>query len=437
MVAIVLALLVIMLGALAAGLSVASTMGLAALSVGWLFSPRPLWNILAYLPWNLLTSSTLVALPLFVLMGEMLLRAGVSEDMYRALSKWLGRLPGGLVHTNIVASGVFACISGSSAATAATIGGVALPYMRARSYDDRLVLGSIAAGGTLGILIPPSLVMIVYGVLAEVSVGRLYLAGFVPGLVLMLAFVGVILVTVWINPAKAPRETSASWREKVTGLIGLVPVFLLIFLVLGTIYLGIATATEAAAFGVTGAFLLALGYRRLNAAMLQETFLATAATTGMIMLILVAAVLLQFVVSFLGIPAAVANTVVAHNLSPMQLVLAICVLYLILGMFMDSLSMVVITIPILLPVMRALNIDMVWFGIVVVILVELALVTPPVGINLFILQALAKRAYGDEARSADVIIGVIPFLVAMVLTLAAVLAFPELALWLPDQAKGL
>jgi tripartite ATP-independent transporter DctM subunit len=428
--------LAIMLGAFALGLHVATTIGITALATGWLFSPRPLWDVLSYIPWNVETTSSLVALPLFILMGELLLRIGVTDQMYASLAKWTARLPGSLIHTNVVSSALFACISGSSSATAATIGGVALPYMRARGYDNRLTLGSVAAGGTLGILIPPSIVMIVYGVLAEASIGQLYMAGIVPGLLMTAAFMAVILMAVKADPAKAPQEAATPWSERFRSIAGLVPVIALIFAVLGTIYLGIATATEAAAFGVTGAAVLALLYGHFNRAVLRAAFLATATTTGMIMFILVAAFVLQFIVSFLGIPAALTRGVVAMNLSALQTVLLICGLYLVLGMFMESLSMVVITVPILLPVLKALGVDMVWFGVLVVIMVEIALITPPVGMNLFILQTISKNAGGRGGRSSDVIVGILPFLAAMLFVLALVIVFPDLAMWLVRQAKG-
>jgi tripartite ATP-independent transporter DctM subunit len=426
----------ILLVAFAVGLHVAATIGVTALATGWLFSPRAVWDILSYIPWNVETTSSLVALPLFILMGELLMRVGVTDDMYASLAKWTARLPGSLIHTNVVSSALFACISGSSAATAATIGSVAVPYMRARGYDNRLTLGSVAAGGTLGILIPPSIVFIVYGVLAEASVGQLYMAGVVPGLLMTLAFMVVIFIAVKLDPAKAPLEPPTTWRGRIVSVLGLIPTIALIFAVLGTIYAGIATATEAAAFGVTGAAILAVVYRRMNAATFREAFLATATTTGMIMFILVAAFVLQFVVSFLGIPTALTRAVVALDLSPTQLVMLVCALYLVLGMFMESLSMIVITVPILLPVLRALGVDMVWFGVLVVIMVEVALITPPVGMNLFILQTLAGKVDGKSGRSSDVIVGILPFLAAMLVVLGLVIAFPDLALWLVRNAKG-
>lgn len=424
------AILGIMITAFALGLYVAVTMGLTALTVGAIFSDRPVWDMLTYIPWNTTTTLTLIALPLFILMGEILLRSGVTERMYETLAKWLNFLPGSLLHTNVVASGLFACISGSSAATAATIGGVAMPFMRSKGYDRRLTLGSLAAGGTLGILIPPSIVMIVYGVIASVSIGKLYIAGIIPGLFLMLAFLVVIGVSAKLKPEAAPKEPPSSWKEKFTSLLGLAPVLALIGVVLGTIYMGVATATEAAAFGVTGAFLLALVYRRINKQMLRETFLATATTTAMIMFILVGAFLLQFVVAFLGLPSAMTKYVISLNLTGLEVVLIICVLYLVLGMFMESLSMVVVTIPVLLPVLQTLGVDLIWFGVIVVILVETALVTPPMGLNLFILQGLTRTEGDKGTHSIEVFMGVLPFLIALMLILGLIIAYPQIATWL-------
>ncbi|MDB5510691.1 MAG: transporter large permease [Enterovirga sp.] len=425
-------LLAILLIAFSLGLYVAVTLGMTAIVMGEAFSDRPILDMLSTIPWNALNNITLVALPLFILMGEILLRSGVTEGMYATLSKWLNRLPGSLLHTNIAACGVFACISGSSAATAATVGGVALPFLRQRGYSNKLALGSLAAGGTLGILIPPSIVMIVYGVLAQESIGRLYMAGIVPGLVMMALFMVVIYAFAVVDPTVAPRIEPSSWREMFASLSRLVPVAILIVLVLGTIYAGVATATEAAAFGVTGAIGIAAVNRRLNRVMLRETLLATATTTSMIMFILIGAFLLQFVVSYLGVPTAMTRWVIGLGLSPMEFVLLVCALYLVLGMFMESLSIVVITLPVILPLLKALGIDLVWFGILVVILVEAALITPPVGMNLFILQGMTERVSGGTpVKPLDLYIGILPFLGAMLVVLGLVLAFPQIALWLP------
>ena len=435
MLGVLLALASILLVALALGLYVFVTLGLTALSLGWLFSDRPIWQILGHIPWNITTTTTLLALPLYVLMGEILLRSGITEGMYQALSKWLNRLPGSLLHTNIVASGMFACISGSSAATAATVGGVALPFLRAQRYDGRIALGSLAAGGTLGILLPPSIVFIVYGVLAEESIGRLYLAGVVPGILLVFAFMATIVVITRRNPGATPASEPTSWPDRWRGLVHLVPILLLVVLVLGTIYAGIATATEAGAFGVTGALALAVAKRRVSVRMLTEAFLASATTTSMIIMILIGAFLLQFVASFLGMPAALAGWVVSMDFSSLEVILIICALYIVLGMFMESLSIVVVTVPILVPMLQPLGVDLVWFGVIIVVLVELALITPPVGINLFILQGISSTSLARGGGTIkEVYLGVLPFLVALLAILVLLILVPDVALWLPNSA---
>jgi tripartite ATP-independent transporter DctM subunit len=327
-----------------------------------------------------------------------LLRSGVTEGMYSTLAKWLNPLPGGLLHSNIAACAMFACISGSSAATAATIGGVSLPFLKSYGYNDRIAAGSLVAGGTLGILIPPSIVFIIYGVLVEESIGKLYLAGFVPGFLMAFAFMCLIALQAIRNPSIAPKVPTSTWRERLVGLGALLPIVFLMALVLGTIYTGVATATEAAAFGVCGAFLIAVANRRISRAMLRETFLASAGTTAMILFILIGAFVLQFILAFLGLPALISNWVISMQLTQMQVVLLICVIYIVLGTFMEELSMVVTTIPIFLPMLKALGVDLVWFGVIVVMLVQIAIVSPPVGMNLFILHALRRQLAGP-ARS--------------------------------------
>ena len=421
--------------AFALGLHVFVTLGLSGLALSALFSDRSVLTILGDISWNTATSVTLLALPLYVLMGELLLRTGITEGMYEALSKWLNRLPGSLLHTNIVASGMFACISGSSAATAATVGGVALPYLRRESYNDRMALGSIAAGGTLGILLPPSIVLIVYGVIAETSIGQLYLAGVVPGVVLMVVFMLIIGIAGMISPQLTPPAKEVTWGERFRELVHLVPIVLLVLLVVGSIYAGIATATEAAAFGVSGAFLLGLFRGRLSIAVLSDAFIATASTTAMIMVILIAAFFLQFVASFLGIPTAMSRWISDMGLTAIETILLICVIYIVLGMFMESLSIVVVTIPLLLPLLSPLGVDTVWFGIIVVLLVEIALITPPVGMNLFILRGISEHsAARGQGGMKDIYIGILPFVAALLAVLAIVLAWPGMVLWLPSHA---
>jgi tripartite ATP-independent transporter DctM subunit len=426
----------LMLAAFLLGLHVASTLGLLSVTLFAWFSDRPILDLLGLIAWNANTSFVLVAIPLFILMGEILLRAGLSERLYRSLSAWLNALPGGLLHTNIAACATFAAVSGSSVATAATIGSIALPAFRARGYDERIVVGSLAAGGTLGILIPPSINFIVYGVLMEVSIGRLYMAGVVPGLLLSLLFMAWILVVGVARPSIAPREPAVAWQQRLIALLDMIPTAFLIFLVLGTIYLGVATPTEAAAFGVLGALALALWSGGLTRAMLKEVFRATARTTAMVMLILTGAFILNSTLAFLGVPQALTQAVAAWDLTPTEMVLILVGFYLVLGTFMDGFAMMVTTIPVVLPLLKAMNIDLVWFGVIAVILTEAALISPPEGLNLYVIQGLRKGGGGRSGTILDVWIGVLPFLVIMLFAIWLIIVFPGIATWLPTTMRG-
>jgi C4-dicarboxylate transporter DctM subunit len=423
-----------------AGLYVAAALGLIGVILMYWFSDRPLWDMLGQIAWNVNSSFVLVAVPLFIMMGEILVRSGISERMYRMLSHWLGPLPGGLLHSNIAACAMFAAVSGSSAATAATIGSVSMPSFRARGYSEYLVAGSLAAGGTLGILIPPSISFIIYGVLVEESIGRLYMAGVVPGILLASVFMLIIAIIASIWPAAAPREPAPAWRVRLVGLLAMLPMFLLMFIVLGTIYLGVATPTEAAAFGVVAALILAAVERRLSLRMVQEVLLATVRSSCMIMLIVTGAFIMSFALAILGVPAQVTRWVADLELSPLMLVIFLIVFYIILGTFMESLSMMVTTIPIVLPALKAAGVDLVWFGVIMVILVEAALISPPEGINLYVIQGIRKSVSGEAGLEAgtmmDLWIGVLPFMLGMVIVIALLLEFPELALWLPNLMKG-
>lgn len=431
----------LMAGFFAMGLYVAVALGLVAFSLMFFFADRPLWDILGPMTWNVNNSFVLAAVPMFVLMGELLIYSGISERMYQALSHWLAPLPGGLLHSNIAFSGVFGAISGSSAAATATVGSVALPAFRARGYDERLVMGSIAAGGTLDILIPPSIAMIIYGVLAEVSIGRLYLAGFIPGFLMVGVFMLIIAIIARIWPSVAPREVAPSLWVRIIGLLSLLPFLVLMFIVLGTIYLGVATPTEAAAFGVVTAFVLAAINRRLNLPMLRAALLATVRTSSLIMLIVSAAFIMSFAFAILGVPAQLSEWVTSLNLTPVTFVILLVVFYLILGTFMETLSMMVTTVPIVVPVLSAMGVDLVWFGIIMVILLEAALISPPEGLNLYVIQGLRRSIqseHGMEVKGTitDVWIGVLPFMVGIVIVIALLMAFPEIALWLPNLVKG-
>lgn len=429
---------VLMLGAFLIGLHVASTLGILSMSLMYFFSDRPLWEMLGLISWNANTSFVVVAVPLFIIMGEILLRSGLSERLYYVLSLWLRHIPGGLMHSNIAACATFAAVSGSSVATAATIGSVALPSFRARGYDERLVLGSLAAGGTLGILVPPSINFIIYGVLMEVSIGRLYMAGVIPGVLLSLSFMAIIFAAAVIWPGIAPREPGAPWAARLRALVDMLPTFVLIFLVLGTIYLGVATPTEAAAFGVVGAMLLAGITRRLSLRMLKAVCLSGARTTSMVMLILTGAFILNSVLAILGVPYAISQAVAGSGLSPTATMVLIVVFYLVLGTFMDGFAMMVTTIPVILPILKTMNIDLIWFGVIAVILTEAALISPPEGLNLYVIHGLRGRATVEERRHTimDVYIGVMPFFLAMIGAIVLLMFFPQLALWLPTTMRG-
>ena len=535
-----------------AGLYVAGALGSLALLLMEFFSPNPLSNIMSNRVWETYTRFLLVAIPLFILMGELVLRSGIADRMYRALDRWVAPIPGGLLHTNIVSCAIFAACSGSSISTAATISRVALPTFHTRGYNERLVVGSLAAGGTLGILIPPSVLLLIYGLSTGTSIGRLFLAGFIPGAIMALAFMAFIGFAAVVWPRVAPRtegETFLSWRgwlERITGSIAVGPVIILVLAVLGSIYGGIATPSEAAAIGVYGAFLLAFLYNsqslwlpvlagflrvtrlirvyelvriflgtivglvvvhlaaqtvflvffpsrslfvqqeiaeaifllevlvlplvgwvfilsevsreelqnskmpsmanvsaimRSNLAMLREVFMSTMRTTCMIMFILLAAFTLQFAFAYLRISHALADLVVTLDLSQMELVGILIVFYLLLGTFMESYSMLATTLPILLETLFRSGIDLLWFGIIMIILLEAAQISPPQGLSLYVLHGARQetaevRGVTEAETINDVYIGVLPFMGCMAVVIGILMVFPELVTWLPDQAKG-
>lgn len=379
--------------------------------------------------WSATNNSVLVAVPLFVLLGELLVRGGFTDRMYRSLADWLGGMPGGLLHSNIGASAMFAAVSGSSVATAATIGTVALPAFDKRGYDQRLVLGTIAAGATLGILIPPSINMIIYGAMTNTSVGRLYAAGVVPGILLMLLFMLVVVVICYLWPAMAgPKEARVALGDRLARLKDLLPPIIVFGFVMGAIYGGWATPTESAALGGAISLLLCVLYGRLSIRMLHECFLSTLSITAMITLIAAAAFYLNFVLGIMGVPDLITKFVAKMELTQGQMILILTILYLILGCFLDALAMVVGTIPIVFPIIIALKIDPVWFGIYLVLMAELALITPPVGMNLYVVQGIRGRG-----NIRDVIVGVLPFLVMMLVMVLLIWLFPDIVMWLPNR----
>ncbi|MGR3695291.1 MAG: TRAP transporter large permease [Sagittula sp.] len=404
------------------GQHIATALFIVALTGAWLFFGDAMLRPFGTMMWGTLNNFLLVAIPLFVLMGEILVRGGVTERMYRALADWTRPLPGGLLHTNIAASTVFAAISGSSVATAATIGTVAFPTFRRQNYSEAWVAGSVASGATLGILIPPSINLIIYGAITNTSIGALFLAGILPGIVLALAFMGVIIVASLLNPAVAGRpERMAPWPERRKRLGDLLPPLAIFVLVMGSIYLGFTTPTEAAGVGVVGALILTGAYRSLTWPMLREAMLSTVTTTAMTLLILVAAFYLNFILGVLGVPAQVSAFVSGLEVGPVTMLMLLVVLYLILGCFLDALAMMIATIPIVLPVVTHLGYDSVWFGIFLVMMCELALITPPVGMNLYVTQSVRGRG-----QVGTVILGVLPFLACILAVVALIAIFPGL-----------
>jgi len=416
------------------GLHVSVTLGLTAFLVGLGSFGTTIMDIFGHIPWNVVNSQSFPVVPMFFLMGELLLRSGITDELYESLNKWLYKLPGGMLYTNIISCGVFSCVSGSSVATAATIGSVALPAMLRRNYPERITLGSLAAGGTLGILIPPSIIFIMYGLLAEVSIADLYIAATIPGVIMLSAFCVVILLFSLIFPELMPKRDNIviPWKEKIACLVSLAPVLILFLLVLGTFYLGIATVMESAAFGATGAFGIALFKRRVNVKMLKEAFLSTAGNTGMVVFILMGAFLLQFIFTFFGIPSELAKRVIKLGLSPLELIIIIGAMYFILGMFMDTPAILVTTVPILAKMMADMDVNLIWFGVITVIMMEMCLITPPVGMNIFVIQGVRERMGGvaSEKRIVDVFIGAVPFVIAMLVVLSIIIAFPQLSLYL-------
>jgi len=421
--------LLILLTLLAAAVPVAAALGVLGLALGEIYARFPLSLAMGELAWSTSNSFLLVAIPFFVLLGEILLRSGLAERMYGALVQWIPWLPGGLMHSNIAACGLFAATSGSSVATAATIGTVALGEIERRGYNERLFLGTIAAGGTLGILIPPSINIIVYGVLTETSIPQLYLAGLLPGVVLALLFSVTVVIACLLRPSLDGSRIETDWQGRWRSLPDLVPPILIFIAVVGSIYAGFATATESAALGVLAALAVAAWRRRLTFSVMREAIEGTMRTTAMIMAILIAAYFLNFVITSIGLTAQVNSYITSLGLSPMGLLIVVVIFYLILGMFMETLSMMVATVPIITPLLINAGFDPVWFGILVVVLMETAMITPPVGINLYVVQGLRKRG-----RIDDVIIGTAPFVLTMLAMIAALIFWPELALWLPQNA---
>ena len=422
------ALIALLFIALASGLWIGSALlgvGLVAMEFA---SSRPVGDSMALTIWGSTSSWTLTALPLFLWMGEILFRTKLSEGMFKGLAPWLDRLPGRLLHVNVIGCTIFAAVSGSSAATCATIGRIALPELRARGYPEAIAIGTLAGSATLGLLIPPSIIMIVYGVAADVSIAKLFIAGIVPGLVLATLFMGYIIVWALLHPDQIPAaDRRMSLAAKLHASRHLIPVVLLIGAVLGSIYSGIATATEAAAIGVLGSLVLAAVEGSLSWKSFVSGVGAACRVYCMIGLILAGAAFLTLAMGFVGLPRHLAEFITAQQLSPLALVLALTLFYLVLGCFLDGISMVVLTIGVLLPTLQAAGFDLIWFGIFTVLLVELAQITPPVGLNLFVLQGLTKRDLLFVARTA------LPMFFIMLFAALLSYYFQDLILWLPSR----
>ncbi len=430
-----LAITLLLIGSLFLILASGVWIGLTLSGVAWigmqLFASRPAGDAMAVTIWGSASSWTLTALPLFVWMGEILFRTRLSQDMFRGLAPWMQGLPGRLLHVNVIGCAIFAAVSGSSAATCATVGKMSLPELAKRGYPDGISVGSLAGAGTLGLLIPPSIIMIVYGVSADVSIAQLFIAGVLPGILLALLFSGYLAVWALMNPrlvppADAPMSLAAKLRES----RHLIPVVLLIVAVLGSIYAGIATATEAAAIGVLGALVISAAQGSLTWETFKQSLLGGTRLYCMIALILAGAAFLTLSMGYIGLPRHLAEWIAAMGLTQLQLLLVLMVFYVLLGCFLDGISMVVLTMGVILPTIVKAGIDPLWFGIFIVLVVEMAQITPPVGFNLFVLQGMTKREIGWIAKVT------LPFFLLMIVAVASIYFVPGIVTWLPAQMRG-
>ena len=421
---------VLMLVLLASGVWVAVTLMSVGLISMLLFSHAPATTIQATVIWGQSSSWALTALPLFIWMGEILYRTRLAKDMFEGLSPWLAGFPGRLIHINVVSCGIFAAVSGSSAATTATIGRITVPELLKRGYDEKTTIGSLAGSSTLGFLIPPSIIMIVYGVAADVSITRLFIAGILPGIMLMILFMGYLAIWSALNPSKVPpREPRIPFLKRIRETAKLFPIILLMIAVIGSIYLGIATATEAAAVGVVGALLIALFTGSMTKQNFIDSVLGATRTSVMVSFILAGAAFLSTAMGFTGIPRELSAWVGTLNLDKFELLLALTVLFIILGCFLDGISIVVLTAAVIMPIILQAGIDPIWFGIFIVVLIEMSQITPPVGINLFILQSITGKNLWDVSVAA------FPFFLLLIVATILLILFPQIATWLPDTIR--
>jgi tripartite ATP-independent transporter DctM subunit len=394
------------------------------------FSPFPLIRGLGNMVWSTSNNPTLIAIPFFVLLGEILVRSGIATRTYAALDRWVSWMPGGLVHANIATATMFSATSGSSVATAATVATVAMPQAEKLGYDPRLFSGAIAAGGTLGIMIPPSINLIVYGFLTQSSIPQLFLAGLIPGLLLALGFMAVTALICAIRPGLGGVRRVFPFPQMLRALLQLVPIILLFAVIIGTIYRGWATPTEAASVGVFGALVIAALFGRLDLSVIHDSVLGTVKITAMIMLVVIGASFLNFTLASAGLGAELEAMLDGLGLTPMGLILVVVMIYIVLGFFIETLSLMVVTIPIIVPLVVAQGFDPIWFGILMIVLIEMALITPPVGLNLYVVQG-ARRT----GRMGEVMVGVIPYVLVMLVMVGALIAVPQLALFLPETLR--
>lgn len=423
-------LIVSIFGFLACGVWVGLTLAGTAWLGMELFSSRPAGDAMAITIWGAASSWTLTALPLFLWMGEILFRSRLSQDLFKGLAPWLDRIPGRLLHTNVVGCAIFAAVSGSSAATCATIGKMTIPELTSRGYPQDQIIGTLAGAGTLGLLIPPSIIMIVYGVAADTSISKLFIAGILPGILLAGLFMGYIAIWALLHPDQIPHaDERLSFAQKIHQSRHLIPVVILIAAVLGTIYTGFATATEAAAVGVVGALILSLAQGSLNWAVFKESLLGATRLYCMIALILAGAQFLTLSMGYIGLPRALAEWIGTLGLSQFGLIIALMMFFVVLGCFLDGISIVVLTMGVLLPTINAAGIDLIWFGIFLVFVIEMAQITPPVGFNLFVLSGMTKKELPYLSRVS------LPMFLLMIAGVLIIYAVPEIATWLPRNMK--
>lgn len=430
----VLVMFAVLFALLAGGVWIGLTLAVTATVLLATFRSIPLDKVIPQYAWNILTTQELLALPLFILMGELLFRTHLSRSLFKGLAPWAGLMPGRLVHVNVIGCTIFAAISGSSAATTQVVGRMSLTELQRRGYSKDIAIGSLAGAGTLGFLIPPSNIMIIYGVLGDVSILKLFTAGLIPGLLLAGTFMAWVMIHATLKPADIPQTERdlglISWGERFLALKDLAPAIFLILCVLGSMYGGIATPSEAAAVGVLGAVIVTWFQRSLTTQAMRDVVIGSVITCSMIALIVLGAAILGNAAAFLGIPQAVAAFVKSLGLAPFSLILVLIAFYLVLGCFLDGFSMIVMTLPIVLPIVKAAGFDPVWFGIFLVLAVEMAQITPPVGFNLFVIQGLTDDSLGYIARVT------LPYLVIMIAFVILLTAFPGIVMILPQLLYG-